>query len=200
MRQRLDAHRARLFLGFTMRNLLLVMVLGAPSLLAGQVEPLLAPGSRVRVRNLTESGTLDRGFEGDLDRISGDTLVLHPRWGGTRQTFLANPSSQLFVFTGKHSAVLKGAAIGGTIGLLTGSFIAAAAGEVCESDDVLCTQRRPIAVKAGVLFGLTGAATGLLIGVFASYEDWARSMKYWGVRPAVSIGARWISGGLTVSF
>jgi hypothetical protein len=126
--------------------------------------------------------------------------VLHPRWGGTRQTFLASPSSQLFVFAGKHSAVLKGAAIGGTIGLLTGSFIAAAAGDVCASDDALCTQRRPIAAKAGILFGMTGAATGLLIGLFASYEEWTRSKKYWGVRPAVSIGARWISGGLTVSF
>src|SRR5262245_39993677 len=128
-----------------MRNLLLVIVLGAPTVLSAQLEPLLAPGSRVRIRNLNESGVLDRGFEGDLDRISGDTLVLHPRWGGTRQTFLANPSSQLFVFTGKHSAVLKGAAIGGTIGLLTGSFVAAAAGEVCDSGDALCTQRRPIA-------------------------------------------------------
>ena len=183
-----------------MRNLLLVMLLGAPGLLAAQVEPLLAPGSRIRVRSLNESGVLDRGFEGDLDRIAGDTLVLHPRWGGTRQTFLANPSSQLFVFTGKHSAVLKGAAIGGTIGILTGSLVAAAAGEVCESADALCTQRRPIAAKSGVLFGVTGAVTGLLIGLFASYEEWTRSKKYWGVRPAVSIGARWISGGLTVSF
>src|SRR5262249_6648075 len=137
------------FLRFSMRNLLLSILLGIPAVGAAQTEPQLARGSRIRIRTLTETGALDRGFEGNLDRLSGDTLVLHPRWGGSAQIFLADPGRQLFVFTGRHSAVIRGGAIGGSIGLLTGSLIAAFVGQVCDSPDGLCSQRRPIAATAG---------------------------------------------------
>jgi hypothetical protein len=199
MRQRLDGCRSPLFLESTMRSGLVVVLLGVPALLAAQGEPPLARGTRVRVRTLTEAGVLDRGFDGNVERISGDTLVVHPRWGSS-QTFLAGPGNQLFVFTGRHSAALQGTVIGGTAGLLVGGLVAAFAGDVCTDADALCTSRRPIAVKAGVLLGTTGAVTGLLVGIFASYEKWAPSRAYWGVHPAVSIGAGQLSCGLSISF
>jgi len=183
-----------------MRAVLLAVLLGMPAVLAAQAEPFVGRGSRVRVRTTMEGGGLDRGFEGDLDRISGDTLILHPRWGGVSQTFLASPGHQLFVFTGHHSAALQGTVIGGTIGLLTGGLIAAVAGEVCNRADPLCTSRRPIAVKAGALLAVTGAVTGLLVGVFVSYDEWTRSRMYWGVHPAVSIGAGQVGFGLSLTF
>jgi hypothetical protein len=199
MRQRLDACRSTLFLEFTMRSGWFAVLLGMPALLAAQSEPSLAPGTRVRVRTLTEAGVFDRGFDGSVERLSGDTLVVHPRWGSS-QTFLAGPGNQLFVFTGRHSAALQGTAIGGTAGLLVGGLVAAFAGDVCTGSDGLCTSRRPIAVRAGVLLGATGAVTGLLIGIFASYEKWTPSRAYWGVHPAVSIGAGQLSCGLSLSF
>ena len=182
-----------------MRNGWLAVFLGVPALLSAQTEPPLARGTRVRVRTLTESGVLDRGFDGSVERISGDTLVVHPRWGAS-QTFLAGPGNQLFVYTGRHSAALQGTVIGGTAGLLVAGLVSAFAGEVCTGTDALCTSRRPIAVKAGVLLGTTGAVTGLLIGIFASYEKWTPSRAYWGVHPAVSIGAGQLRCGLSLFF
>lgn len=182
-----------------MRKGLVVVLLSVPGLLAAQTEPPLARGARVRVKTLTEAGVLDRGFDGNLERISGDTLIVHPRWGSS-QTFLAAPENLLFVFTGRHSAALQGTVIGGTAGLIVGGLVGAFAGEVCTGSDALCTGRRPIAVKAGVLLGTTGAVTGLLIGIFASYEKWTLSRAYWGVHPAVSIGAGQLSCGFSLSF
>ena len=184
-----------------MRWLLATALLGGLSVpLAAQEEPSVGLGSRVRVRTLSAAGLLDRGFEGTIERRSGDTLVLQPKVGGPSKTFLAASDAQLFVFTGKHSMLMRGAVIGATAGLVAGGVVGMVAGKVCTTSDPLCSRRRQISWEAGLVLGGCGLVSGLIIGVLASHEHWTRSQEFWAVHPVLSIGSGGMELGLAVPF
>jgi hypothetical protein len=178
-----------------------------PILLGGMVPPLraqapapLVQGVRIRVRTPQDSGVLDRGIEGTVQRLSGDTLVLRPKAGGASQTFLAGESAQLFVYDGHRSRLVRGAAIGGVLGLLTGGLVSAVRGESCYSESTLCVERRVDSFRTEVILGASGIAGGLIIGLFASHEVWARSSRLPSVRPAISVSAHGMGVGLRATF
>jgi len=184
-----------------LRAALLLASLGAVApALSGQAVPPLAPGGRVRVRTLGETGLLDRGMEGTVERLSGDTLILRPKAGGSVQVFVAGEETQLFVFAGHRSRVARGAIIGGVAGLVAGGLVGAASGEVCEGPSSLCFDRQVVAWRAGLILGACGAVSGIIIGAFASHEAWARSARLPSVRPAVSVGARGMALGFSATF
>ena len=169
------------------------------STLSGQEEPSVGPGSRIRVRSFDAAGFLDRGLEGRLERVSGDTLVLTPRAGGPARSILASSEMQLFVFAGKRSLLLRGAAIGGMSGALAGGFVGMVAGRVCTTDDPQCPIRHRITAKASLILGASGMAAGLLIGAIASREYWVRSRDYWP-SPSLSVGAEGVALGVALAF
>lgn len=183
-----------------MRAFLLLASLGSVAPLAGQVAPPLVQGARVRVRTLRDTGLLDRGVEGTVERLSGDTLILRPRSGGSPRVFLAGEESQLFVFAGHRSRILRGVVIGGIAGLVGGGLVAAASGEVCEGTSSLCFDRKVVGFKAGLILGACGAVSGIVIGAFASHEAWTRSSRLPSLRPAVTLGNRGVGLGLAATF
>jgi hypothetical protein len=146
------------------------------------------------------AGLLERGFEGTIAGRSGDTLVLLPRLGGPARTFLPDSDSLLFVFAGNHSMLMRGALIGTMAGLVAGGVVGMVAGKVCNTSDPLCSTRRQVVGRAAFLLGGCGLATGLLIGVLASHEDWMHSQEYWAARPVISAGPHGMQLGLTVPF
>ena len=184
-----------------MRPLLLLAALAASAAdLSGQAAPPLVPGARVRIRTQGDTGELDRGMEGTVERLSGDTLILRPKTGGVPQVFLAGDTSQLFVYSGRHSHVARGAVIGGIAGLLAGGLVGAARGQVCEGNTSLCFDRRVVAFKAGVILGAVGTVGGLIIGTLSSHEAWARSARFPSVRPALTVGSRGMGLGVAATF
>ena len=153
-------------------SFLAAALLGVAPHLAAQGPPALGPGARVRVQSTGESGFLDQRTEGTIERISGDTLVLAQKVGGSRRIFVGHPETRLFVFTGRRASGLRGAMIGGGIGLVAGGTLGLVAGEVCVNERSLCLHRKQVALIGSAIVGVIGFGTGLLIGSVSHHEVW----------------------------
>lgn len=136
---------------------------------------MLGPGARVRVHTTGERGYLDQRAEGTIERMSGDTLFLAQKIGGSREVYVGHPETQLFVFTGRSSSAGKGAAVGGILGLVAVGVVGMIAGKGCVGDRPLCTQRRPASLGLNAGLVVVGLGTGLVIGVVSSHDIWQRS-------------------------
>lgn len=157
------------------------------------------PGSRIRIHVPASDGSYERGIEGTIVGMTGDTLTLRPRSGGPHRIIPAASTAQAFRYMGRRWHTARGAVIGGTVGLLVGGLVGAVAGKVCSDEDsVLCGQRRQVALKASLLVGAVGAATGVLIGTLTSDDVWIPTLLTPVGRPSLSFGAG--GPGLRFSF
>jgi hypothetical protein len=167
---------------------------------AAQAPPLVARGSRVRVHLLTESGAFDRRVEGTIERVSRDTLRLRPKTGGPSQVFTVESGARLFVLTGHRSSLGRGAAIGGLLGVVAGGLVGVLAGKVCPGQEVLCINRRQIAITGGLVLAATGAATGLVIGALNPRDIWTPTGMFPAPRPDQARGTLGWSVGWSIAF
>jgi hypothetical protein len=159
------------------RILVLVVLCGSATPLAGQADTLVAVGRRVRVRTMGESGELNRRVEGIVVRMVLDTLVLRLPGAQPLHPVATNQDTQYSMHTGRRSSLGKGAVIGATTGIVVGGAGFAIAGADCPVDQALCYHRRQTALAGGALIGALGAAVGLAIGAFTSHDVWTRAQR-----------------------
>lgn len=147
--------------------------------LAGRVEAqtpaVLAPGVRVRVDWTGPSGYLDQRTEGTIKRIAGDTLVVQGRVGAATPVYVGHPETRLFLFSGRRSSAIRGLAIGGVLGIVAGGAVSLVVGKSCIIQRGLCLHRRQFALGGGILFALTGATTGLVVGSLSRRDRWTQT-------------------------
>lgn len=156
--------------------LLLAALSGSVEWAAAQSVPLVTPGSRVRVSLLTTLGSHTRIFDGTVEAVAGDTLTMRSRSGGHSQRYTPAPDVQLYVLTGHRSSVLRGGAIGSMLGMLAGGLWGFARQEECNGDrSNLCTSRKSLAMREGIVLGVSGTVAGLLFGALDRREVWTRA-------------------------
>ena len=161
-----------------MRRILVLAVLcGSATPLAGQADTLVTVGRRVRVRTMGESGELNQRIEGIVVRMSPDTLVLRLPGSQPLHPVETNQDTQYSMHTGRRSSLGKGAVIGAITGIVVGGAGFAIAGADCPVDQSLCFHRRQTALAGGALIGALGAALGLAIGAFTSHDVWTRAQR-----------------------
>jgi hypothetical protein len=157
--------------------------------LAAQSSPPVARGARVRLRPMAPAGFFDREVEGTLEQLSGDTITIRPRGGGRSQVFTAASRGEFYVFAGRRPALVRGAVIGATFGLLAGGVVTAFAGEVCTGNEALCVNRRQVTLTSEVALAAVGAATGFVIGAFNPRDTWRRTRLSPSTRIGITMGA-----------
>lgn len=157
--------------------LVLVGLVGPAEWLAAQAAPLVAPGSRVRVRTITTSGATAHRYDGTVESISGDTLTFRSAVGGAAHRYVPAPNAQLFVLTGNRSSALRGATIGGLTGIIAGGVWGLTRQKECTGNQHLCLNRKSLAMKEGAILGVAGAITGLVIGSLDKREQWTRAWR-----------------------
>ncbi len=184
-----------------MRRVLLFVVLSqAPESLAAQREPVVAPGSRVRVREMMESGRLSEGIEGRVDRVWGDSMSMSPRDGGPATRFANTSENHVLVWSGRRSSIPRGLVLGGVVGIVGGAVVGSLAQRDCYGNDFLCVHRRHNAITKSLIFGAIGSAGGLVVGALFPHDSWKRSRVFRPVRPAVRMGPDQFRLGLSLSF
>jgi hypothetical protein len=185
-----------------MRWILLLAALGGSAQWAtAQSAPLVAPGSRVRVSLLTGLHERTRIFDGTVESVTGDTLMMRSLSGGNPQRYTPAADVQLFVLTGHQSSVMRGGAIGGLLGMVAGGIWGFTRQQECLNDSHnLCTNRKPIALKEGVVIGISGAVAGLVFGALDRREIWARAWMPDVAATTSPDGRRGLSLGLTFAF
>ncbi len=154
--------------------LVLLTILGAPASGAlaqptAEPPPLKLPmGARVRLQTLALPGSWTKGALVSADSTS---VVLVPENApllGANEVRLPSASVSRFeLATGKKRLWLRGLLIGAAVGVVFG--LTDDVDEVlCEfNENVLCTR-----TDALITYGLGGAATGALIGVFVKKDRW----------------------------
>ena len=180
-----------------MGRILVVAVLGGwATPLAGQADTLVTVGRRVRVRTMGEAGELNRRIEGIVVRMSPDTLVLQLPGSQPLEAVATNQDTQYSMHTGRKSSLGKGMVIGATTGIVVGGAGFAIAGADCPVEQALCYHRRQTALAGGALIGALGAAVGLVIGAFTSHDVWTRAER----RTALAFIQNRTGIGLAISF
>ena len=107
-----------------MRSLILLVALSqASESLLAQREPVVAPGSRVRVRELMESGRLSAGIQGRVDRVWGDSMSMSPSDGGPSSLVVNTPGTHVLVWSGRRSSIPRGLVLGAVIVIGTGLIL-----------------------------------------------------------------------------
>ena len=180
-----------------MRRILVLAVLcGSATPLAGQADSLVAVGRRVRVRTMGESGELNRRIEGVVVRMSPDTLVLRLPGFQPLHAVATNQDTEYSLHTGRRSSMGKGAVIGAITGIVVGGAGFAIAGADCPMDQALCFHRRQTALAGGALIGAVGAGVGLAIGALTSHDVWTRAER----RSAFAVYRTRSEIGLAITF
>jgi len=182
--------------------LLLAALSGSAEWAAAQSAPLVTMGSRVRLRLLSPSGSHTKTFDGTVEAVAGDTLTLRPRVGGTTQLYTPALDIQLFVLSGSRSSIVRGGAIGGAIGMLAGGVWGVVRQQECTGDARnLCTNRKPLAFKEGIVVTLSGTVLGLVFGALDRREVWTRAwMPAIATTPASSGDGRGLNLGFSFAF
>lgn len=148
---------------------ILAILAVAPPLL-GQGEPL-DRGMLLRVR------TRGIDMEGNLVRLSSDTLVL---WTGGQSTAGARPLDRAIALTevdrlqaGTPRSAGRGAGRGALWGAAVGSLLGVLAGMAMDTDCFLCPSSRQEALTIGVIgLGGVGTAVGSLVGLAFPGTRW----------------------------
>ena len=179
-----------------MRRLLLLAALGGPALPLCAQSPVVSPGSKVRLRMPLEDGRYAHRYDGTVERIAGDTLIIRPNEGGASRFYTPNKQTQLLVLTENHPSVGRGAVIGGLVGVMTAGFVATLA-KACTGSGVLCFQRRPVAVRNAAILGAGGAVIGATIGLIKPQRIWSRA---WMAPEPRVMGGAGFGAGITISF
>ena len=159
------------------RILVLAILCGSATPLAGQADTLVAVGRRVRVRTMGESGELNRRIEGIVIRMPLDTLILQLPGAQPLEAVATNQDTQYSMLTGRRSSLAKGMVIGGITGIVVGGVGFAIAGADCPPEQAICYHRRQTALAGGALVAALGAALGLAIGAFTSHDVWTRAER-----------------------
>jgi len=182
-----------------MRYLLLLLALCPLAGRAyGQVSERLAVGQRVWVRAARPSGSLDGGVKGTLEGITSDSLRIRPSGDKPAVSVGISEQTQVFAFAGKRSSALRGALIGGGVGVLAGAALGLADGGGC-SGFVCFSQGTTMAMGAIGLGGM-GLISGLIIGALSPHDTWARAEPGPAVRPIVVSHPRDVGLGLSLAF
>ena len=142
--------------GWSVICLVLGMLLtGSPPLALSQAPVLLTAGSRVRLKTVDPS---TKWVQGDLVRLSEDSLHIVPAGGADSLAFATGAIDRLEVSRGRRSNAGKGALLGLAIGAGAGLALGvAASAEECSG--IGCPEVGPgevVAVMA--FFGATGRA------------------------------------------
>ena len=162
----------------------------------GNIAP---PGSRIRIHLPTDDGSFERGIEGTLVRVAGDTLTLQPLAGGPLRMFPEVSKAQVFQYMGRRTHSLRGAVIGGATGLIMGGLLGAVAG--CEAPaGPVCGQRREVGLEATLIMAAAGSATGFVIGTLASSGIWVPTLLAPPGGSGLGIGPHKLSLRFAVSF
>jgi hypothetical protein len=157
--------------------LLLAMLLaGSPPLALSQAPVPLSAGARVRLKPV---GPSTKSVQGNLLRLSEDSLHILPAGGADTVAFATGAVARLEVSRGRRSNAGKGALLGLAIGAGAGLALGvAASAEECTG--LGCTEVGPgevVAVMA--FFGATGAGLGALIGAASHSERWEQVPRPW---------------------
>jgi hypothetical protein len=156
--------------------LLLAALSGSAQYVTAQSAPLVTMGSRVRLHVLSPSGSPTKTFDGTVEAVAGDTLTLRPRAGGNAQVYTPALEIQLFVLSGSRSSIPRGGAIGSAIGMLAGGVWGIVRQKECTGDSKnLCINRKPLALKEGIVLTLSGTVLGLVFGALDRREVWTRA-------------------------
>lgn len=135
------------------------------------VAQMPAPGARVRVISLPDSGVLARG---SLLRVQADTVVIEHGLAAPDHVLLG-PTNLLQVSyrTGKHTG--RGALIGMVAGTTFGALVGAATyHDPCAGSTQFCFDLGGSysAMGGAVIGGLLGAVLGAAIGSHSGSEHW----------------------------
>jgi len=153
-----------------------MLLAGSPPLALSQAPVPLTVGSRVRLKTVAPSA---KSVQGDLLRLSEDSLHIVPAGGADTLAFATGAIDRLEVSRGQHSKTGRGAVLGAAIGAGAGLvFGALASAEECSG--LGCPEIGPgeiVAVMA--LFGATGAGLGALIGAASHSERWEQVPRPW---------------------
>lgn len=151
---------------------------------------------------LTPSGALSSTFDGTVEAMAGDTLTMRPRAGGGRsQLYTPAPHAQLFVLTGHRSSITRGGAIGGVVGMLAGGVWGLARQQECSAvHGNLCVDRKSLALKEGIVLGVSGAFAGMVFGALDRREVWTRAWMLDVATAESSRGVRGMNVGFSFAF
>jgi hypothetical protein len=178
--------------------LLLALFSSVPEWASAQAVPVVHEGSRVRLTMVTR-GTATRIFEGRVESIAGDTITMRSSRGST-QRYTPARDVQLHVLSGHRSSILRGGSIGGLVGMLSGGVWGLVRQSECTgANKNLCINRKPLALKEGVILGAAGAITGIVLGALDRQEVWSRAWT-----PEVAMvetpGTRGLNLGISLAF
>lgn len=180
-----------------MRSLILLVALSqASESLLAQREPVVAPGSRVRVRELMESGRLSAGIQGRVDRVWGDSMSMSPSDGGPSSLVANTPGTHVLVWSGRRSSIPRGLVLGAVVGIIGGAAVGSLATRECYGNDFLCIHRRHNAMTRSLIFGAIGSAGGLVVGALFPHDVWKRSRLF----QAAQVGPQALRLGVALPF
>lgn len=155
-----------------MRALLLGLILSSLAQPAFAQEPLpSAIGQRVSVRTLNWRGRLDRGVQGTLIAVHGDTLLLEPMDGTPRRAVALANNSQVFVWAGRRTATGIGAGLGTILGVVAGIGLEIVAKPNC-TGQWMCFDAIRVPGLNGLAGGFAGLFAGLIIGSSIKVDKW----------------------------
>ncbi len=165
----------------------------APGPLAGQGDPGLEPGTRIRV---TAPSVYPGRAVGQLQTIDATGLRMSLQGDGDL-TVPRDAVSRIDVSEGNRSHWVRGAAIGGLVGLTTGVIAVVAAESSDEELELLPGFDTVVETTAVIVMTVVGAGAGALIGALIRTEQWKpvpAAGVQWGLLP------RWDGGvGLVVT-
>jgi hypothetical protein len=128
--------------------------------------PALQVGDRVRVTYPTDNK--QKSFDGNLLRLSADSLVVTETWGRV-QAWPWPGVTQLERSLGRHGSSGKGALVGALVGLGAGIVAGVA---VSGDEGFFSGGSTSDAVAAAAIVTLTGTLLGTLVGEFVRVDDW----------------------------
>lgn len=165
----------------------LLAIGSAPSVAVSQTAPTIAPGTKVRAK---ATGAGPGWIEGDLVRVTSDTVVIRDPTVGDSARLAASSLTRFEVSRGRGSGTLRGGLLGFRIGAGAGVLLGMAA--LAESCSGFCpAEVGPSEIlAAAAIVGSVGAGIGALIGSASRIERWQR-IRPW--RTSVRLGP--IGGG-----
>lgn len=147
-----------------------IFLLTASDLSAAAREPALEPGTRVRVRIAAPHRQTLRGTVMAWERQSLLVNVTEPAsLAGTQMDLSREPVTGLEIGKGKKSRTVRGALVGGGVGLATGVVAGAILGPKIDNSDNGTFRAAPFLARIGLAGGV---AIGALIGTINKGESW----------------------------
>ena len=141
------------------------------SSVVGQVTAPIVPGSRVR---LTAPSLGLSEAVGTVQEATDEALLVQFEYPARTETVDRSEIAAMDVSTPGQRKVLKSVGVGFLVGALSGAFIGLASGD--DEDSFISFSAEEKAAIGGVMLGLTGAATGLIVGLVRRHDVWSPAL------------------------